>query len=190
VNLGNQGRLEGYYLNFWKGNFLVTLTGFDEEEDTVSGLISLAKAVEDRIKTQGNSQEPSLIRLLPDDGLIKSSIKYFKGHLGLFNIYSFSTKNVFQFKEGLRGSYAAGFDIYVLAYDHSKDSLEQFFQAKVYFKQNPRYRNFAAFENSLQMEDEKNNFIYILPSKNYILIIFGAKDLTQAQQIAEKIIKR
>ncbi|MBN2245994.1 MAG: hypothetical protein JW755_09125, partial [Candidatus Aminicenantes bacterium] len=36
--LGNGGSLEDYYLNFWKGRFLVTITGFDSDEETITGL--------------------------------------------------------------------------------------------------------------------------------------------------------
>ncbi len=49
IAFGNEGLLEDYYLNFWKGKYLVTLTGFDSDKETIDGLITIAKAVDDKI---------------------------------------------------------------------------------------------------------------------------------------------
>ena len=42
VPLGSGTELEDYYLNFWKGRFLVTLTGFDATTPTIDGLLAVA----------------------------------------------------------------------------------------------------------------------------------------------------
>lgn len=47
--IGNEALLEDYYLNFRKNNFLVTLTGFDSEQETINGLMTIAKIVDERI---------------------------------------------------------------------------------------------------------------------------------------------
>jgi hypothetical protein len=47
--VGSEASLEDYYLNFWKGNFLVTLTGFDSAKDTVDGLMIIAHAVDENL---------------------------------------------------------------------------------------------------------------------------------------------
>jgi hypothetical protein len=47
--IGEEALLEDYYLNFRKENFLVTLTGFDSEKETIDGLTTTAKAVDERI---------------------------------------------------------------------------------------------------------------------------------------------
>ena len=47
--IGKEALLEDYYLNFQEENFLVTLTGFDSEKETIDGLITIAKVVDERI---------------------------------------------------------------------------------------------------------------------------------------------
>jgi hypothetical protein len=47
--IGEEALLEDYYLNFRKENFLVTLTGFDSEKETIDGLITISKVVDERI---------------------------------------------------------------------------------------------------------------------------------------------
>jgi hypothetical protein len=49
IALGGDALLEDYYLNFWKGKYLVTLTGFDSDRETIEGLIRIAEAVDGRI---------------------------------------------------------------------------------------------------------------------------------------------
>ncbi|MEW6266793.1 MAG: DUF6599 family protein [Thermodesulfobacteriota bacterium] len=49
LDLGHEARLEDYYLNCRKGRMLITLTGFDGESETRTGLVDLARAVAGRI---------------------------------------------------------------------------------------------------------------------------------------------
>ncbi len=67
--LGDKAQLADYYLNFWKGNFVVTLTGFDEDEETAKGLEKIARGVDTKIKSRG--REPAFVSLLPEKDLIE-----------------------------------------------------------------------------------------------------------------------
>ncbi len=51
LKIGTEARLEDYYLNFKKDRFLVTLIGFDSEEDTREGLVALARAIDSKLST-------------------------------------------------------------------------------------------------------------------------------------------
>ncbi|NTU74630.1 MAG: hypothetical protein HGA86_00715, partial [Anaerolineaceae bacterium] len=51
--IGREALLEDYYLNFWKGNLLVTVIGSDSEEESVQGVVALAKAVDAHIAKTG-----------------------------------------------------------------------------------------------------------------------------------------
>ncbi|HSL18151.1 MAG TPA: DUF6599 family protein [Methylomirabilota bacterium] len=45
VELGDEARLESYYLNLRSGRFIVTLTGYASDEQTTAGILALADAV-------------------------------------------------------------------------------------------------------------------------------------------------
>jgi hypothetical protein len=47
--IGDEALLEDYYLNILKDNYLITLTGIDSEKETIDGLITIAKMVDERI---------------------------------------------------------------------------------------------------------------------------------------------
>lgn len=112
--LGGGAELESYYLNFWKGRFLVTLTGFDEAVETVNGLAALGRAVE--AKLPAGAEAPDLIVRLPKEGLRTESVKYLKGLLGLNNVYPFYTARGMAFKEAVRGLYESGETLIILDY--------------------------------------------------------------------------
>ena len=166
---GNGGRLADYYLNFWKGNFLVTLTGFAADEETVKGLLALATAVEARIDSQG--EPPPLVVVLPETDLIKASLKYFKGNLGLYNCYQFFAEDVFGAKEGIRGDYKKGYSVFVI--HHGDDEQEKYIEVKKAFRESPRYKNFKSNGIFVRVIDRKGNLVFLTASEQYVFIIVG-----------------
>ncbi|MFO7733128.1 MAG: DUF6599 family protein [Candidatus Aminicenantes bacterium] len=106
VPVGAGAELESYYLNFWKGRFLATLTGFDEEPATVEGLMALGKAVDARVR--GTGDRPGLAGALPEQGLRPGSVKYVRGLLGLNSIYPFPSARGLLFDQGAAGVYGSG----------------------------------------------------------------------------------
>lgn len=114
ARLGSGAELESYYLNFWKGRFLVTLTGFDDSRETVDGLLAIGAAVD--AKLPGGGGEPPLVGALPADGLRPGSVKYLMGLVGLNNIYPFHAARGLAFKAAVRGLYDSGETLIVLDY--------------------------------------------------------------------------
>ena len=51
VPIGEDALLEDYFLNFRKGHFQVTLSGYDSEEETVNMLLVMAHMVAGRINS-------------------------------------------------------------------------------------------------------------------------------------------
>ena len=114
VSLGAGAELEAYYLNFWKGRFLVTLTGFDEARETIDGIMAVAGIVDSKIRDAG--EVPGLVGALPENRLRTVSVKYLKGPLGLNNIYPFYTARGLGFGEAVRGVYENGATLLILDY--------------------------------------------------------------------------
>jgi hypothetical protein len=114
VSFGGGAELEAYYMNFWKGRFLVTLTGFDEARETIDGIMAVAGIVDSKIRDVGEAS--GLIGALPQKGLWTGSVKYLKGLLGLSNIYPFYTARGLAFAEAVRGVYENGATLLILDY--------------------------------------------------------------------------
>jgi len=106
VDLGSGGELEDYYLNFWKGPYLVTMTGFDGTAETVAGLRRIAAAVEAGIAAE---RGPSVwTDRFPKDGLRAQSAKYLRGFLGLNTVYPFPAVQGLSFEDALAADYKDG----------------------------------------------------------------------------------
>jgi len=182
LDLGDKAQLADYYLNFWKGDFVVTLIGFDEDEETIKGLQKIARAVDAKIKSRG--REPDFVSLLPEKGLIGQNVKYFKGNLGLYNSYPFFTQDVFRLKEGIKGDYKAGYSVFMISYKDSEENQKRFNDVKKNFKESPKYKDFKPVDEKLfQVEDGKGKLVFVSHFKKYFLIAIGTISKTQATKI-------
>ena len=182
IKVGNQGLLEDYYLNFWKGNYLVTIIGFDSEKETQNELINAAEVVAAKIKIRG--QAPSLLKILPEayeNKINRNGITYIRGNLALFNQYEFDTADIFGIKEGLVAQYE-DFTLFLFNYADKNESYKWFANAVNLLHENSRFKNFRTEKNNFSMIDQKNVFLYGEQQGQYIFIIKG-KSKTAAQQI-------
>ncbi len=173
ISLGSDGLLSDYYLNFWKARYLVTLTGFDENEETIRGLQNIAHSIDRKIEADGN--RPSLVSALPEEGLERASLKYFEGNLGLHNSYPFFTEDVFRLKEGIKGDYRGGYSLYVIKSRAGEKGQVRFDELKRNFEESSRYSHFRSLgELIFRVEDRKGTQLSVSQSKDKILIVVGA----------------
>jgi len=184
-----QGCLEDYYLNFWKGKYLVTLTGFDEKAETIQGLKDIATAVSSRL--DGKSELPALVGLLPEKGLIKPSIKYITGSLGLMNISCDFSAQFTAFTEGVKANDNAGTSTFIFKYKNSTESRSIFHAARKNFIKSASYTQFlSSDDSSFHVTAEKNKLIHIRVYQEYILAVLGdslEKSLEIIDSIKDKI---
>jgi len=187
LDITAEGRLEGYYLNFWKGHYLVTITGFDEEDETVEGIKTIAETIANNIPAAEDVQKPRLANMLPQKDLAPGSEKYFKGSLGLFNSYPFSRQDIFNIKEAVRGEYKEGYNIYIIQYSDPQQSSEQFKSIEESLTQDQRYSILKSTETFFFFQDDRETLLYFSPIGRYIVIILGAQDSTRAEDISKGI---
>ena len=186
IEVGDQGRLEDYYLNFWKGKYLVTITGFDEEEVTVRGLQTVAQAVDERIQNGGTL--PSFLNLLPLSGRIEAGLKYFEGMLSLYNSHPFAQVDIFNLKQGVRINYEEGFSLFLFQYSADEQAGAALKKAQAYFESSPQYSDYNVLgTHRFRVTDSKERLLLIDSFMNYLAVVLSAADLGQAQEYLTKI---
>jgi hypothetical protein len=166
---------------------MVTITGFDAEKETIGGLKSIANAVDKKIRTQANAEMPVIYSHLPQKDLETQSVKYFKGNLGLVNSYPFANTDIFKIQEGIKGTYSAGYDIYILEYKDAEASQRAFDSAKNDFKTAVKYQNVTAGQDRIELEDDSGIQIVVQPYRTFILIVLGTKSPHQSNQILKDL---
>lgn len=190
LKVGHGCKLQDYYLNFWKGKFLVTITGFDAEKETIDGLQTIAVAVDKRIQTGTIAEMPEIYARLPQENLDPQNVKYFLGNLGLVNSYPFANADIFKIREAIKGTYSAGYDIYILEYGDDEESTRVFESAIEGFKAEKRYPNIKAEKEHLELEDNSGIRIVVEPYRAFILVLLGSKSSEQDSRILENLRSR
>lgn len=172
VTLGGGGDLEDYYLNFWKGRCLVTLTGFDEAPETLAGLQALAKAVDAGIADK--SGPPALVAALPPAGLRPGSVKYLKGLLGLNNVYSLSTAHGLSFREAVKGDYDNGSSLIALEYGTDEARAAAWRDLKDFLDGTDRFKTAGSVDKAGAVyRDGKDRYAAFAPSGSRLLVGLG-----------------
>jgi hypothetical protein len=172
VAVGNDGFLQSYYMNFWKDDFVITLTGFDEDKTTINGIKTIAEVIGKKIKTKG--RRPHLVNLLPNKDMQVARPKYLKGILALFNQYNFSSKDIFGISEAVLGTYK-DHQLYIFQYENEKESLQFFENVSNKMQTNPDFLNVISKDGFVSMQDKKGNHLSIKPFLNYILVFISDK---------------
>jgi len=169
VSLGAGAELEAYYLNFWKGRFLVTLTGFDEARETIDGLLAVAGVVDSKIRDQG--AVPGLVGALPEKGLRSGSVKYLKGLLGLNNIYPFYSARGLGFTEAARGVYENGATLLILDYGSADARARAWIDLRAYLSESDRFKRGGGGEADIFLvQDRKGQSVAFAESGPRLLI--------------------
>jgi hypothetical protein len=172
LRLGGGGELEDYYLNFWKGRFLGTLTGFDSDPATLAGLQALAAAVDAKIADAADP--PELLAALPTAGLRSGSVKYLKGPLGLNNIYAFYTAKGLRFAAAVKGDYADGSSLIVLDYGTDAARAKAWTDLRAGLEASGKFKptNGRTGEEPIY-QDPKGRFVAFRPSASRLLVGIG-----------------
>jgi len=186
IEVGTEGQFDDYYLNFWKGHFVVTITGYDKNPKIRQGLLGLALAVSNRI--QDYSAPPSLVAELPQPGLIKSNIRYFRGYLGFTNNYPSLGRESFRSQEGVRGDYSSGATLFILKYAGEDESRKNFSDVKKAFTSSPKSREFKSMGPLyFRVLDDRGKSVSIRSLKSSILICIEGTGGDEASRLFEKI---
>lgn len=180
--IGQEAVLEDYYLNFWKGNLLVTVIGSDSDEKTRQSIIAMAKAVDSRIGQTGN--RPRLADLMCRKPVKFSHPKYLRGILGVMNTYMFDTRNVFHVREGMTGI-ADGCRIFVFQYADGVQSKAAFEQAIAHFKDGKRFTNQIRKDNLYSMSGRDGEAVGIQETSPYIVVAIAPDDDSDTHRAAD-----
>lgn len=183
IALGQEGWLESYYLNFWKGNFLVTVIGLDTAPKTLAGIKKIAQAVE--AKLQSVSQRPGITSYLPKENLQVNGITYLKGNLALFNQYRFDDKDIFGLQEGVIGKYD-DYSLFIFQYQSQEEAEKWYESAKNHLKQSGQFTNFLDRPARFEIRDPRNDRLVVKQYQYWIITILG-NDHTNANKILSSL---
>lgn len=168
--IGEGALLEDYYLNFWKGNLLVTVIGSDEDEETVRGVLAFAKAVDARLSRTGT--RPALAEMLIHEPVAFSNPRYVRGSIGVINSYIFDTEDIFAVREGMIGT-VDDCQALVFRYPDNGESSRIYENATAKLAASSRFKDGARQANQYTMVGRSHEFVLINHTGPYIAIVIG-----------------
>lgn len=182
-SLGQEARLQDYYLNFWKGDLLVTLVGSNPDEQAMQGGLDLAKAVDARIKQTGRRPELASLLLKEPDAL--SQARYVRGPLGVMNSYIFDTKDIFHVREGVLGV-VGECRVFVFQYLDFQESSSVYKKALDIFEASSRFSEQVVRERNCSMTDRNDDVVLVRQRGRFILSVIG-KDQNEAASVLNRL---
>lgn len=183
--LGDGGRLEDYYLNFWKGSALVTVTGFDESPESVGGVRRIAEAVDRRIPLRG--EKPPFAAAFPPDWAGRGGLKYLRGPLGLRNLHPVFARQTVRFREAVAGWPADGRLAVVLRGQTELETKTAFSDAQKGFSSNPAFSGYQAGEGRFEAQDSRGHFIQARLLDGCLALLVGNEELSGSEGIWERL---
>jgi len=184
ISVGTQGRLEDYYLNFWKGPYVVTLIGFDNDSTTQQSLKKIAGLIDDTIAEKGTP--PALINYISELSYPYSKITYIEGNLGLYNQYEFDTKNIFGVSKGVVARYER-YQLFLLHYADSSEREQWLQTAEDHLKENNKFSDYTKIDKGFTIKDSQDQLVRVTSCDNFILIYVGEDEPGKAEEVLKDV---
>lgn len=188
VPVGGGGLIESYYMNFWKGNRLVTLTGFDDHPETVAGLKAIAGAVDEVIGGQG--RKPRLVEALRKGDQVDGSIKYLLGPLGLFNACPLVSGKIFGFSEAAAADFDGGYRVILFRYADAVQCGAGFESLGDRFANHPGTKGFTSDNQSFSLFHQEGKSVHGRLAERCIIVVVDAPNRISAEGLFHLFEKR
>jgi len=171
-------------LRFWQNRFFVTIMTTGEDEAADAAILDLGRAVADGLGPDG--ELPSILNLLPTDGLIDDRTSYFHSNINLNNRYFIASENLL----------ALGDDIDCVFAEYGGDGVESMKLLLVRYPDSARagtafdsfiqgYMPEAGESGLAQMED--GGWTLAGVDDEYLSIVFDAPTADGARRIESTI---
>lgn len=157
-------------LIFWKGNYFITLTANDENEDILKAIHEIATQIDSQINATG--ELPGILELMPKTGLVQDGFMYFHHYIWLNSYYYLFNENLLNIDESTPALLAKYGDkenrSYLLIIEYPKENKAK--KANEILIQ----ELFNNKENPCKMEDGSCSGSRVVD--NYLIAVFNAKD--------------
>jgi Family of unknown function (DUF6599) len=187
IGLGDEGQLDDYYLNFWKGHYLVTVTGLTPSETIRDDVVAVGRDVDSRIKESGD--RPDLVGLISREGLVPSSIRYFQGYLGVYNSIPILARAAGEILEGVRADDASGRTIGIFRYPDKESALKKLAELEAGFSAERPAADSRISGPVMIAQDDKWGSCFAQLKEDVIVFLIGNIDLSEAKEGLDLVIR-
>jgi len=183
IGIGQGSEFGAGLLRFWKDRFFVSIVAIGDENATESAMLEIAKSVDAAITTTG--PEPEILKMLPQDDLVKNRISYFHSDISLNNRFFVASENILMLTNNTNCVFAEygleeenGF-LLIVEYENGEQAQE----AHSSFLQS--YMPGMAEEEAVRTEDGR--WMMAGQNGNFVAIVFEAPNKDRVVQLYSQI---
>jgi len=182
VDIGQGSEYRSGYLNFWKDRFFATVYADRESSRSREAVLGIGRDIASQIPVSG--ARPELLEVLPVDGLLMRSVRYFHRHTDLNQHYFLADTNILNldhrseavlanYREKTSGEYPAL--LLVVRYPSRREAAAAFGNYLHHFLPE------AQGEGAYQLED--GTWTAAGHAGRYILAVYDAASAPRAQEL-------
>jgi hypothetical protein len=174
-----QGATEGeYYIQVWKGRFLVTITAREADRWKRDPVLDLARALERRL--EGGGMKPDLAEFMSDADSTYQGIVYLRGGLGLSNTWTIWYGNVVGLKEGVTGRSGSGNSL-IVRYANSEECARALDSALTELTGPQGFALVSKADRDVVLHDKQGATVVFVQAGR-VLLVSGARSEEEARR--------
>lgn len=170
VEVGNVAILYDYMIHFVKGNYYVRCVTSNNDPAHIDLLMRFATFISSEINTV--AKKPALLSAFEFSEMQPQQLKFFKGQLGLNDIFEFGHGSIAGFDQGASSRYEEKM-YFVFAYSGERKRREWFASARGKMNMNQRFSDYTAVDEGFTAIDRNGTVFSFTPYKNVILVVRG-----------------
>jgi hypothetical protein len=188
VGIGQGSDYGGGLLRFWKGKYFANVFAERETPAARKDVLTIGEAVARDIKKEGS--KPKLIQFLPEENLLKRTIRYFHLHPILNHHCFISHDNILNL--------GARTNAILATYPFSGEKGKTFLLLIQYPDQKQAEKAFKSFvkaympeaPSSKTVKTENGKWTSAKIHRQYILVVFDAPSVEKTEQLIETVVKK
>lgn len=188
VGIGQGSDYGGGLLRFWKGKYFANVFAERETPAARKDILSIGEAVARDIKKEGS--KPKLIQFLPEENLLKRTIRYFHLHPILNHHYFISHDNILNL--------GARTNAILATYPFSGEKDKTFLLVVQYPGKDLAEKAFHRFAKTFMPEatslktvkTENGKWTTARLYQKYVLVVFDAPSVEKTEQLIEAVVKK
>jgi len=171
-------------LMFWKGRYFVSILASPETPEARETIQDIARRIEAAIEETGPL--PAVLELLPPDGLIEESVRYFFHHIWLNSHYYIADENILLITEDTEAVLAA----------YSRDGGRTFLVLVNYGEEGEAQAAYDSFTSNYLQESQSDSAVQIEDGSwtgcrltgDLLVAVFNAPSGQRVDELVQKVL--
>jgi hypothetical protein len=180
---GNESFKTEREIHYWKGDYYIKIWSKSDKKKVMDGICEIAAAFDS--KDILNGSRPELTNILPEEGFVTESTRYFRGSAGLNMLLPFGQDDISGFREGIYSDFGTH-RLIIFEFEGSGNREVWLDKLIKSLRNQKRYTDFSASGSDYLFEDKEGNKLVIGSVDTFVVVFYG-KDVTRQPEIFEKI---